>query len=93
MRCRPFPFSGRPFRGFGLLVVLALLAGTADAKRPKLEVEVQEAYMEIRTGPGRGFPRFGSGVYVAYLRVAEHSVVDADVVQVADESFACRDRT
>lgn len=56
MRCRPFQFSGWPFRAFGLVLVLALFAGAAEAKRPKPEVQVQEAYMEIRTGPGRGFP-------------------------------------
>ena len=60
-----------------LLLVQALLAMTApsEARTPKkpLEVMVTEAYVEMHSGPGRGYPvtyvvRRGEPIQVLYKR-------------------------
>ena len=39
-----------------LLLLQALYVGTAHAKRPPLQLVVTRPYLEMRSGPGRGFP-------------------------------------
>jgi uncharacterized protein YgiM (DUF1202 family) len=38
------------------LLLQALLVGTAHAKRPPLQVVVAQPYIEMHSGPGRGYP-------------------------------------
>ena len=38
--------------------VLCLVPGVADAKKPLKRVSVADPYLEMHTGPGRGYPKF-----------------------------------
>jgi hypothetical protein len=63
--------------------LLLCLAGIATARAEGLEVIVADAYLELRTGPGRGFPivhvvERGAKVRVLKRRTDWFQVLDAD---------------
>jgi hypothetical protein len=63
--------------------LLLCLAGIATARAEGLEVVVADAYLELRTGPGRGFPivhvvERGAKVRVLKRRTDWFQVLDAD---------------
>lgn len=43
-----------------LLLALLLAAGSVDAAAPVWTVQITEAYLDMRTGPGRGYPVFNT---------------------------------
>jgi hypothetical protein len=62
-----------------VLLLQAFLVGLAHAKESNLELVVTEPYLEMRTGPGRGYPVFyvvgrGDTVTVLYSRTDWYKV-------------------